>query len=161
MLLLYTDEKAKRLKKQAEIARGVILALMAASLILCVGACFFVNTRNTEKMFTIILAVSVLSGWTEMILYAFLRRPLKAESMHMMNVLKEEKESFSGDVYVSGRVFSIPKSIDVCALSVKGADGKESAFHLNAKMKKHIPENGTAVRVTVQRGFVTGIEVVK
>lgn len=158
MTELYGRKETRRFRRLALLSGGLSAAILAGGLAACVALCCQVNTLNAARLEKTVVTVSVLTGWTALPLFFLAYRPARAEYRHMDGILRGEQAEFSGVLTVAPGEIALPRSISV-KKAVLEENGKEVPLTLNARMARRMPPNGTRVRVTAVRRYITAFEV--
>lgn len=154
----YTPQQAAKLKKRAGLCKWLMILLGAASLAGCIFLCTRVTTGTASRLLGLTIALSAGGGWAVMLLWVFGFRPLKAQADHMQSLLETPCETCTGLLSVSGYSFQIPGSIVVRKARLKTPE-ETLSLNLNDRFAAKLPPDGTPVRVTTARSFITGVEV--
>lgn len=158
MTELYTRRETERFRRLALCSGVLAAAALAAALAVCVLLCCRVRTLNAARLEKTVILVSVLSGWFALLLYFMVCRPARAEYRHMAGIRQGEKTEHSGVLTVSPAELTLPRSITVRKVTLSGDEG-ELALTLNARLARRMPPNGSRVRVSAVRKYITAFEV--
>lgn len=158
----YTPQALAAMKQRKKAAGLLCLGIGLAGLIACIVMCCLVCTANARQMLIATVAVSALSGWSVTLLRRWLYAPLRANCDHMAGVLKdmedpEQVTEAEGTLSVSSMAFPIPRSITVRKVTIHGEAGDVSC-RVDDRLARRLPASDTRVRVTLVRGYVTGVE---
>ncbi len=159
MIRLYTPEAARRWKRRAYMILVFSLGLVALALIACIIFCTQVNTANAQTLMLSSMALFTLAGWACILLLYFAYAPAKAQAVHMAGMFSAKTETWEGVLTVHKDSFHIPKSVTVRKATLETAEGPLS-LSVSAGLASRLPKNGTAVRVTTVRKYITGYEVI-
>ena len=154
----YTPQQAAKLKKRAGLCKWLMILLGAASLAGCIFLCTRVTTGTASRLLGLTVVLSTAGGWAAMLLFFFGYRPAKAQAGHMAGLLDGTPETRTGYLSVSKDSFQIPGSIAVRKARLKTPE-ETLSLNLNARFAAKLPPDGTPVRVTTARSFITGVEV--
>jgi hypothetical protein len=154
----YSDALAAKYQKRARRCLWFVMALAILGLAACIFMCTKVRTGNASQMLTAVILTSVLTGWAAILLIGFVQRPAKAQAGHMLGLMNAEAESLTGTLFLEKGAFRIPGSIVVKKVRLRTEDGVLT-FNLNARFAAKLPPEGTPVKVTVRRKFITACEV--
>ncbi len=155
----YSPQAAQRMRGRSNRWFYGILAILALSLAVCIFLCTRVRTGNANRLLVTVVALVTAAGWAALLLNVFVRRPAKAQAEHLQGLLEAEEECLTGTFTLGKEVIAIPGSIEVRKLRLDTGEEKCS-YNLNAAFARHLPPEGTQVRLTVRRSFVTGCEVI-
>lgn len=154
----YSDALAAKYQKRARRCLWFVVALAVLGLAACIFMCTRVRTGNASRMLTAVILTSTLAGWAAILLIGFVYRPAKAQAGHMLGLLQAGEEQYVGTLSLEKGGFRIPGSIVVRKVRLKTEDDTLT-FNLNARYASQLPPEGTPVRVTVRRKFITACEV--
>lgn len=160
MIRLYTHEKMQYWKRRSAFLLSLALGLVAAALMVNMILCGRVNTLNAQRMQLACICIFALAGWACILLLFLGYAPAKAQAIHMEGILSAQEESYEGQLTVQRDSFRIPKSISVRKAILK-MEEQSLSLNISAGFARRLPKNGTAVRVTAVRRFITGFEVIK
>ncbi len=158
MTELYTRRETDRFRHLALFCGAAAAVILAAALAVSIALCCQVNTLNAARLEKTVILVSVLAGWIALPLLLMGYRPARAEYRHMEGLLSGEKTEHTGILTVSPTDVALPRSITVRKAFLKD-NGESVALTLNARLARRMPPNGTPVRVTAVRRFITAFEV--
>lgn len=148
---------------QLEARKKRCLRQMGALMLLCLAACVFlctqVRTGNADKLLFCTVALSAVTGWTVMCLIVFSYLPACAQLQHIAGIMKEETVQHEGVMHLRREKIHIPKSVDICKLSLETED-ETLIFNVDAALLDQLPQDGARVRVLVARKFITACEVI-
>lgn len=156
---LYTPQAARQWKRRASFTLGLGLGLVVLALAVCIYLCTLVTTANAQTLLFTCIAVFTLSGWACMLLLYFAHAPAKAQAVHIGGMFSAESETFEGVLTVHKESFRIPKSVTVRKATLETAEGP-LALSVSAGLVHQLPKNGSTVRVTTVRRYITGYEVI-
>jgi len=159
MIRLYTPEAARQWKRRATLTLAISLGLVALALAVCIIFCTQVNTANAQTLMLSSMALFTLAGWACILLLYFVYAPAKAQAVHMAGMFSAETETWVGVLTVHKDSFHIPKSVTVRKATLETAEGP-LPLSVSAGLVSKLPKNGTAVRVTTVRKYITGYEVI-
>ena len=155
----YSKAAAQRMRSRYSRWSYGILIMVILSLAVCVFLSTKVRTGNAGRLLVVVAALSTAAGWAAMLLNVFVRRPAKAQAEHLQGLLEAEEETRTGTFALGKELISIPGSIDVRKLRLDTGEKRET-YNLNVAFVKHLPPEGTQVRLSLRRSFVTGCEVI-
>lgn len=156
---LYTPEAARYWKRRASFTLGLALGLVALALAVCILLCTRVNTANAQTFLFACIALFALSGWACILLLAFAYAPAKAQAVHIGGMFSAEAETWEGVLTVHKESFHIPKSVTVRKATLLTEEGALS-LNVCAALAAQLPPNGSTVRLTAVRKYITGYEVI-
>jgi hypothetical protein len=154
----YSDALAAKYQKRARRCLWFVVALAVLGLAACIFMCTKVRTGNASRLLAAVILTSVLTGWAAILLIGFVQRPAKAQAGHMLGLMNAEAETLTGTLSLEKGAFRIPGSIVVKKVRLRTEDGVLT-FNLNARFAAKLPPEGTPVKVTVRRKFITACEV--
>ena len=158
MIRLYTPEAARHWQRRAAFLLGFSIAAVVLALAVNIFLCTRVNTANAQTLQFTCIALFILAGWACILLLYFAYAPAKAQAVHIAGMFSAEAETFEGVLTVHRESFHIPKSVTVRKATLETAEGAV-ALSVSAGLVHQLPKNGTAVRVTTVRRYITGYEV--
>lgn len=159
MIRLYTLEAAQQWKRRAWLTFALALGLVALALVVNIVLCTMVNTGNAVALQTACIALFTLAGWACILLLYFVYAPAKAQAVHMAGMFSAPGESYEGVLTVHRDSFHIPRSVTVRKATLETAQGPVS-LSVSAGLVHKLPKNGSALRVTTVRKYITGYEVI-
>lgn len=158
MKFLYSSELLSRWAARAKRCLLLCALCLGMNLALCIFLCSRVNALNSASLLWITVILSTLAGWAVICLVYFVYLPARAQISHIGGILNEACEVHQGVLHMHKEKNFIPKSIAFCRVSL--TDGEETKhFHVNAGLASLLPPDGSQVRVTVARKFITAYEV--
>jgi len=158
MKTLYSGTILAQFQTRAKRCAGAILALAGLCLASCIYLCSCVRTGNAAALLVCVVALSTLAGWAAMCLLVFVYAPARAQSGHIAGILKEETAQHEGEIFLRREKLHIPQSIDICKVRLISGE-EEIRLNVNARFAHELPPDGTRVRVTTARKFITAFEV--
>lgn len=158
MIRLYTPESARHWKRRAALLLGLAIGLVVLALVVNIVLCTRVNTANAQTLQVTCIALFTLAGWACILLLYFAYAPAKAQAVHIGGMFSAENETYEGVLTIHKESFHIPKSVTVRKATLETAEGAV-ALSVSAGLVHQLPKNGTAVRVTTVRKYITGYEV--
>lgn len=159
MVRLYTPEAARYWKRRAAFLLGLSIGLVALALAVNIFLCTRVNTANAQALQLTAIGLFTLAGWACILLLWFAYTPAKAQAVHIGGMFSAESETYEGVLTIHKEGFQIPKSVAVRKATLETAEGPLS-LSVSAALVSRLPKNGTAVRVTTVRKYITGYEVI-
>ncbi len=158
MIRLYTPESARQWKRRAALLLGFSIGLVVLALMVNIVLCTRVNTANAQTLQITAIALFMLAGWACILLLYFAYAPAKAQAVHIGGMFSAESETYEGVLTIHKESFHIPKSVTVRKATLETAEGPLT-LNISAGLVHQLPKNGTAVRVTAVRKYITGYEV--
>jgi len=159
MIRLYTPEAARYWQRRAWLTFSISLGLVALATIINIILCGQVNTANATTLQLTCIGLYALSGWACILLLYFVYAPARAMATHIGGMFSAESEAYEGTLTVHRESFHIPKSVTVRKATLETADGPLS-LSVSAGLVHKLPKNGSTVRVTTVRKYITGYEVI-
>ena len=159
MTVLYTETELQKMKRRAAWSGAVSWGALALGWIACAVLCFFVRTANAKHMLFLVIGLATVSGWIFILLRQMVYAPAHAEVHHMAGILADEAEAeYEGVLRLSPGAFQIPKSIAVRKVNIRQEEETVS-LNIDARLARHLPPDGTPVRVITVRKYITAFEV--
>ena len=158
MIHLYTPEAARAWKRRAAVTLGLSLGLVALATVINIILCGRVNTANAATLQLTCIALFALAGWACILLMYFVYAPAKAMAVHIGGMFSAPAETLEGVLTIHKESFRIPKSVTVRKATLETAEGPLS-LNISAGLLHKMPKNGTRVRLTAVRRYITGCEV--
>ncbi|MDO5436407.1 MAG: hypothetical protein Q4G19_08565 [Clostridia bacterium] len=158
MTEFYSRDSADHRRRRARSCMFAACAAAVAALTACIIMCCFVRTENAGRLLIAVIAVSVLGGWTAILLTGLVCRPERAQASHAEGILSGTASVHEGVITGVGEPFHIPKSIDTIKVTINDA-GTENAYDLNAVFAPQLPPPGTRIRFRTVRKYITAVEV--
>lgn len=159
MIRLYTPEAAQRWKRRAWLTLTLSLGLVALATIINIILCGQVNTANATTLQLTCIALFALAGWACILLLYYVYAPARAMATHIGGMFSAPSETYEGVLTVHKDSFRIPKSVTVRKATLETAEGPV-ALSVSAGLVHKLPKNGSALRVTTVRKYITGYEVI-
>ena len=159
MIRLYTPESARRWKRRAALLMSLALGLVALALVINIILCTKITTANAQTLQGVCIGLFTLAGWSCILLLYFAYTPAKAQAVHMAGMFSAPSETFEGTLTIHKDSFRIPRSVTVRKATLETADGPLS-LSVCAALVPRLPGNGTRVRLTTVRKYITGYEVI-
>jgi len=159
MKRLYTPETARHWKRRSTFTLAFSLGLVALALIVCVCLCAQVSTANAQTLLITCIILFTLAGWACILLLYFAYVPARAQATHIAGMFSAEVETFEGVLTIHKEGFHIPKSVTVRKATLLTAEGPLS-LNISAGLAHQLPANGSSVRVSTVRRYITGYEVI-
>ena len=156
----YSEELAARCQNRARRCLWFVVALAVLGLAACIFMCTKVRTGNASRLLAAVILTSTLAGWAAILLIGFVYRPAKAQAGHMLGLMNAEAETLTGTLSLEKGGFRIPGSIVVRKVRLRTED-ETLTLNLNARFAAKLPPEGTPVKVTVRRKFITACEVIQ
>ena len=158
MQTLYTKEMTEKRKARAKRDAWLAAGLLLGGLLLCVFLCTRVRTGNAIRLQWACVAVSTVTGWAALLLCHLSVIPQRAAYRHEEGILKGEPAEISGVLYREPGALALPKSITVKKLRLETENGPVT-LSVQEEKEKHLPPDGTRVRVLTVRKYITACEV--
>ncbi len=159
MVRLYTPEAARHWQRRAWITFSLSLGLVALATIINIILCGRVNTANAAALQVACTLLYVLAGWACILLLYFVYAPARAMATHIGGMFSAESETHEGVLTVHKDSFHIPKSVTVRKATLETTEGPLS-LSVSSGLVHKLPKNGSTVRVTTVRKYITGYEVI-
>jgi hypothetical protein len=158
MTPLYTPGEAERWRRRARRSQQALWCLACGGLAGCIGLCFHVQTGNAQSLFFCVIALSTLAGWAVILLRGLVTVPARAQAQHTAGIAAGEGEEYRGVLFVERDAFAIPRGITVKKAYLEES-GERILLQADAGRAARLPANGTRVRVTAVRKYITAFEV--
>ncbi len=155
---LYTEQAAQQWKQRAARLMAAVLLTAAAGLAACIFLCTRVTTGSAQPLLFAVIALSTLTGWAVILLVRLGFLTAKAEAEHIAGVLAGESETAQGIWTLSRQRWIIPHSVTFCKATLRDGDVSR-VYNVDVRLASVLPEDGTPVRVTAVRRFITAWEV--
>ena len=157
MTELYPSGETQRLKKRARCLTWLAWLLAAAALLCCIVCCARVTTLHALRLQWTAVIVSTAAGWSIMLLYSLAIAPPNPLWLHAEGLQKGAVEVYTGVLMVSGESFRIPHSVTVRKVLLEGDESV--SLNVVADKARQLPKNGTRIRITAVRRYITAWEV--
>ena len=154
------EETLRDSEKRAAGSLRVLWILVIFSAALLIVLCLLTRTGNAQSMLVAAWACTILSGWAVTALWLFRAEPARAEERHLKGLAEAETVDYTGRIFLSPDSFRIPKSVWVAKVKLE-TDEETLSLNLNEKLRMEMPPDGSLVRVTAARKFITGLEVLE
>lgn len=158
MTELYPHAETQRMKKRVRRLQCFVWAIAALTLTGCIVCCVKATTLTALRLQWTAVGVSTAGGWLVMLLYSLCLSPLSALQRHAEGLTKGEAEIYAGVLTLQKESFRIPHSITVRKVALEDEDDAVT-LHVAEAMAQLLPENGTRVKVTAVRKYITAWEV--
>ena len=135
-----------------------VLAFSAAAVLIIL--CLLTRTGNARGMLYAAWISTILLGWGAIALWLFRAEPDRAEERHLKGLAEGEAATYTGRLFLRPDSFRIPKSVRVCKVRLE-TEEEPLSLNLNEKLRQEMPPDGSLVRVTAVRKFITGLEVLE
>ena len=136
----------------------ILFCLLAAAA--CLYLMLHVTTGNAARSFWICLILFTLAGWTAIAVREALLLPMKRVIAHEEGILKstDAPARYAGTLSRTGLWFTLPSSITLMKLTLTTEDGESVNLSAEQSRIKLLPADGTRVKLSAVRGFITEAE---
>lgn len=155
---LYSLQGLNRWSGRARRYRRIALGIGLVTLAVCVLLCTRVETATALTLRWTVIGLSILGGWTVILLLMLGYAPAKAEMEHWSGVMRGEGEIAEGILTLDRQKWVIPHSVAFYRVRLANEKGSREVS-VNVHLASRLPENGTRVRVRLTRRFITACEV--
>lgn len=155
----YSEQQTAKKRRCVTRIRTVLVLLCLSALAACLYLMLHVTTGNAARSFWFCLILFALSGWIVITLREVLLLPLKRVIAHEEGILKnaEVPAQYSGTLTRTGLWFTLPSSITLMKLTLTSEDGESVNLSVERSRMKLLPADGTRVKLSAVRGFVTEV----
>ena len=157
---LYSEQELPLLKRRERIFTAAAIASLAVSVAVCAVICALAERAHDPVLLPIVIAVSILGGWTAITLWRFPALGYRHAYKHAKAMLEPESDSDTETVEGS---FEITKDrlfiIGGVAMVRVNVGGNDSVRSLQIWDKKKKLLDPRASRVRVVHGFITAYEI--
>lgn len=156
---LYSREEQERAAACWRRSRRLAWGVIGGTLGVCALLCAFVRTGTARPLMLIVMGLSTLGGWAAILLFSLTVQDAKAAATHMAGILEGTEETHAGRLKRLPETVRIPHSVCVCRVTLDEGAEKPLRLRILADRADALPEDGSQVRLTTVRSFITGIEV--
>ena len=154
---LYDSAAMSRLERRIKLWRGLLWALSAGALAVCVGMIARTGTANATRMELTVICVSTVVGWIVLYGRMFGVTAARRELAHANMLRREERQAVSGNVTVTNERVAIRNSITARRVEVY-ADGETRRLLVCETRANALAAAGTATLYTAH-SYVAAYEV--
>lgn len=156
---LYSKEQTAKRRRAVQLWNVVLPVFCALCLAFCLHVILHVRTGNASASFWACLIPFTLAGWTVILARSLRVLPLKRLAAHEESILvsAENAGKYEGVLTRTGTWFSLPSSITLVKYALTAEDGTTVNLSAEKSRVKLLPADGTRVKVSAVRGFITEV----
>ena len=156
---LYSNQQIRQMKKRAALYKAAAALVAVCALITCIMLCIITRTATDAVLHTAVVLVSLFAGWAVILLLTMGYQPNRAGALHAEGILKDAflEETVSGLLLQTDSPVRIPKSVDICRVSIL-CENEKKRLNILESSRKALPSPGSFVTVKAIRSFITEVE---
>lgn len=154
---LYDGAAVTRLERRIKRWRGLLWALCAGGLAVCLGMIARTGTANAARMELAVICVSTVTGWIVIYGSMFGVTAARRELVHAKMLRREERQAVRGDITVTKERVAIRNSITARRVEVN-TDGQTRRLLVCETQADALAAAGAAILYTAH-SYVAAYEV--
>ena len=155
-----TEEAIRKSEKRAKNGTRILVLCIALGAAAVAAIALATRTGNARAMTWTAIAAAAAAGWGILAFWMFRVKPDRAEARHLKGLAEETPRELTGRLAVRKDSFRIPKSVRVRKVGLE-TEGETLSLNVDEKLAGEMPADGSLVRVTAARKFITGVEVLE
>ena len=159
MKTLYPKQEIASLKRKKTVLICLAAILFAGVHFVCALLCGNIRPTEITKRYLTVSGISAVSGWISIFLIRHRIRPVSRTLVHVRNMAEAEKTEVTGILVSVGAKQIPPKSLPVCAVSLKNGTDRERYLVRASRADLLKDAVGKNVILTVSNGYVASFGV--